>query len=369
MHLHRYASHGRGAVVSAVAITGIATSLTQAAHATGPSFMTVSTSPPAALSLLNSVVQVTKPAVGPNVAGRLTGGTGSIIDKFTFQGTGYLCVLTSDHIFASGYDRISFKNSPTPGKTNAPDVVNDYHIVSKKQIKATRIISGVPTLQKVDADVVLVKYGTIDTFFNGLTTFTIGTASPTIGSNFSEVGYGDRGSRGPGANTMVMTTKTYGLKRAQNNKFTASAANLVVGPYNYKSLVYQFNKPGVGAVGGEGYAGKGDAGAPFLNTALKSRNTGATQPALSNNAIYTNTIVGIDSFGPYDGVANGDYVVPNGAIHTGVNIVEYRPEILLQCSALRLQVVPEPGAVAFAVIFGAGVAGLALQRRARRKTA
>ena len=362
MLLHRRQLLSRATLVVASSL------LPFAAYATGPAFQTVTNPASGGLSLLNSVVQITKPATGPvTTKGRVNGGTGSIIDKFVDRGTGYLCILTSDHIFSKGYDRIAFGNSASAGFLDSPDVAANYSIIGRQQV-IKQTYGNNPLTQKVDADVILVKYGAVDARFTGLTPLSLATTSAAKFDTFSEVGFGDKGSYGPGGSTMVMSTNTYGVKRYQNNKFVGLNSNITIGAYNYDAISYNFNKLGTGgAVGGEGYGGVGDSGAAFLNSSLRTT-SGLTTGVLNGNSLYTDAIVGIDAFGAFDNVTSGDYTVVNNTPHTGVNTTVYTSEIKFACKNFVDQVTPEPGPTAFALTAGLCLIGMAARKRYSKRS-
>jgi len=317
-----------------------------AADATGPNNQLVPNPAPGGANTLSSVVALL------NVGGGIiqSGGSGTVIDSVINAGdnNGYLCVLTADHVeLGSGTPAnvISFANTQPVG--GAAPGAGTYSIIGAQQVAG---FAG----QNVDLDVVLVRYGAPDAFFNAVPDKSL-TTSVGVGNTLSEVGFGLTATPNfSGANLISLTQQngTYGTKRYQNNALTAFVANSVHGAYKENDVTYTFDAQGTANyVAGEGFGFSGDSGAPLFNN-TSTFNPGGGLPLVA----ATDSIAGVDVFGPTG-------TITNSQAELTVDVFDYRNNINTACANL-MTLIPEPSSCS---LFVAGACTLLARRRFLRR--
>jgi hypothetical protein len=302
-----------------------------AAHAIGPNNQVVPNPAPGATNTFSSVVGV----VGIGGGTINTNGSGTVIDSYIDPATnvGYLCVLTADHNLPNA-NSIIFPNY-TPGA--APPASGVYSIIDNQEV------AGIGVGQKVDLNVVLVRYGTPNAFYFGVADKSL-TTSVGVGNTLSEIGFGRQGIPGfTGANLTSLTEGNFasgGTMRYQNNLLTAFVANNPHNGYVENDITYTFDAGGTpNNIAGEGFGFRGDSGAPLFNNTT-SFNPGMGLPLIA----ATDSIAGVDVFGPTG-------VITNGAVEDAVDVFDYRANIMAAC-ADELASIPEPSSIA---LFAIGV--------------
>jgi hypothetical protein len=324
--------------------------LLPAAHAIGPTNQTL-TNPyvfnnadPQNLMKLgtNSIIQVD----GGDSSAPL--GTGSVIKMEIIDGVGYLCILTADHVLNGSTvtkDFISFTNSATEGSSSMPQ----FPIISYARVAGN---AG----ETVDADVAIVRVGDptkpvyTQTLDRGLALNSVGS-----GIIFTEIGFGRRTGLADNQNTdpLVGVPGTYGTKRYQNNQTTRTIANFnqTYSGVNYRfhAITYTFDAIGTpNRVPGEGFGFAGDSGAPFLTSGLVN----STNLNAQGNTIFTNTIAGIDVYGPNSTADTAAGL--NKGEEAGVDVGFYSKNITTACDKLFASV-PEPSSW---LVLATGLLGL-----------
>jgi hypothetical protein len=315
----------RSAPITAFSCTILLMSLS-AAFATGPNNQVVPNPATAGFNTLSSVVAVEN-VTGGVIVGSGTG-SGTVIDSYVNPSTniGYLCVLTADHVVTGGANMISFPNV-TLGA--APPAAGTYPIIARQQV------AGIGVGQNVDANVVLVQYGAPDAFYFGVPDKSLVT-SVGVGNQLSEVGFGVTATPNfTGANLTSLTQQasaTYGTKRYQNNLLTAFVPNNIHGAYKENDVTYTFDAQGTpNFIAGEGFGFPGDSGAPLFNNTT-TFDPGGGLPLVD----ATDSIAGVDVFGPTGTIANG-------AVELTVDVFDYSANIETACATV-MAAVPEPSA-------------------------
>lgn len=260
---------------------------------------------------LNSVVQL-------DTATQFVG-TGSIICTFVgAEGNGHFVVLTADHVIGGGANRIAFQNSAVPGTPAGPP---DYAITQTFRKGSTGT---------VDIALAVVDYGMApDAFFNAVVSLKYTSIDPPGTTQFTSVGFGNTGT--PNVDMMgnltgyTRTAGTVGTKRFQNNVVTGTTANAGGPTYNYKSVNWQLDIPGIA---GEGYTYDGDSGSPYFTT------TAITLGGVPN--VFTNNIFGVHTLGVNGAVVQGSPAA--GVLLTAAEVTWIDQRLAAVC-------IPEPSTI------------------------
>lgn len=279
-------------------------------------------------------------------------GTGSIIDKhnvYNGQGqvVGYdLCILTANHVVKNRSQlSIAFNNigNPNQGPHGA-------WLVAEGRDKQF----GSPSNPEFPDLAILGCRVAKTEFTESLDPLTVidDTQIPA-GSSFSVVGYGNtgylddiNGDHIPDGYQEV--NGTYGTRRWANNIFDYKVKHHW-GQWNHQAWEYDLTGPIPGVIG-EGFPLRGDSGGPLLVS--DPTNITVYGPAPQLRPTYTNSIVGVVSFGETGFIDWGDK-------EYDVRITpEYREWIEMEC-----HMVPEPATMAALGL------GLAAVLRTRRKKA
>lgn len=320
-------------------------------------------------STLHSVVEMMKNQTPLSINDYV--GTGSVIDKWIYTDfhddvqpqTGYFCVITAAHNFPkSGY--ISFGDAGAVGVGDG----RDFHRIVKIHL-------GGSTGTK-DLALAIVEYGTPDAFFNnvsplGLWNAPVGVSDTDLAGNFSEylggfdfteIGYGNTGTRFPAVPPAAPQTgwtpvNSAGTQRFQNETIDSLTPNNVKGAYTYLSVDWTTNFPAAGS--GEGSSFPGDSGGPYLVSALETLAInglldidGNPLPA-QNIDLHTDTIFAVHTFGN-----NLNPQLFGAKPHGGVVLTADD----IQWITNNCQTIPEASTI---VMVGLGVAAIALGRYRR----
>ncbi len=365
------------AVVVAAGVAWAAPLYAQVAPPTAPSAQGVPWRPaafPAAFSPLNSIVEVNR----FNAQGGIVEfGSGTVIGRqVRFENgmpIGWLCVLTADHVVnlgaASEY-RVRFGNVAAQGSfggaTNLRFLAPDPVAQGGMNVPADLAVLGI-------------RYGPVDNFFNQLTPIApvVRSESSVVGSNFSQVGYGDTGefvAAGGGNVAGIRRNSRDSIKGFQNNVIDNGADHMRARPgggnYNFRAVEWDLDMPAAPAAMGphpflvaEGTSFPGDSGSPYLYTGADVQSVAAfTRPGAGSDwnpaggmgdmPLFTTGLFAVHSFG--DGTAVGS-VRPYGAVSGGVLLTQAHVNWI----GTSHEQIPAPAA--FAPLFAMGL--LAHRRR------
>jgi hypothetical protein len=324
-------------------------------YATGPNNQFVPNPAPANANTFSSVVGV----VSVDAAGDVDAvGTGTVIDSRIVNGVGYLCVLTADHVVKAGVSRIVFPNfvrgMPPPGVGTKP-------IVNQRQV------AGIAPGQNVDANVILVRYGTPDAFYFNVPDKTL-ASGVGVGNKLADIGFGQTGTPNFNAQgNLVSLTATgggEGDKRYQNNLLTGFFPNNTSpahGAYKENDIEFTFDAQGTANfTAGEGYGYRGDSGGPLFNNGV-TFDPGGGLPLIAS----TDSIAGVLAFTPRPASVNPGGTAVNGDVEFAVDVFDYKANIWAACAA-ELSTIPEPSTlVLLAAASGSWLAGWCVRRQRR----
>lgn len=244
---------------------------------------------------LNSVVQVhSRYASGANGYG-----TGTVIDKHVDPrtGDGWLCVLTADHVVGrdTTHGAVTHVRAGFGDATGAFTADNAQGVfggavgggAGGARVYRGKRAPGSGGLGGVDIALVMIRYGTPDAFFGGISKATLAPWNPgpvgtTLGgplNQFTEVGYGGSGTFVAGGLNFAAAD---GKKRFQNNTLER-VVQVRGGGYNYAAVEWDFDRAAAQAkdpvtgvplpaiaqpfLVAEGLSYRGDSGGPYFNYA------------------------------------------------------------------------------------------------------
>src|SRR4051794_13630638 len=209
----------------------------------------------------DSVVRVLKDTGLPGGQGFFEG-TGSVVANTNVNGSGFLWVLTADHVVSSNGTAtgglangigLAFGNSPTSSGNsvyyqNAKALVADIH-------------RGGPTGLE-DMAVFGINYGAFDASKSALAVNLLTATGTTL---FTDIGFGNEGSVG---GTGYQAQNRYGTQRWFNERVFQQSANFQLAGYKYTAAKFAVEDPNdPTSTVGAGAAMDADSGSPMFTAA------------------------------------------------------------------------------------------------------